>query len=68
MSAVLSLGEALSDLRPGGGLPTESPLARASFPETVSIDEPGDNVPNHLLPVLLKPADKRMLDCLSDWP
>ncbi len=68
VSAVLSLGEALSNLRPGGGLPTELPLARASFPETVSIDEPGDNVPNHLLPVLLKPADKRMLDCLSDWP
>ena len=65
---LLSLEEALANLRPGGGLPTESPLARASFPETVSTDEPGDNVPNHLLPALLKPADKRMLDCLADWP
>ena len=24
--------------------------------------------PVHLLPVLLKPAEKRMLDCLADWP
>ena len=66
--AVLSLEEALANLRPGGGLPAEPPLARASLPEGTGIDEPGKNVPNHLLPVLLKPADKRMLDCLSDWP
>ncbi len=68
VSAVLSLAEALASLRPGGGLPAETPLARASLPEAVGICEPGEDVPNHLLPVLLKPADKRMLDCLADWP
>ncbi len=66
--AVLSLEEALASLRPGGGLPAEPPLARASLPESTGIGELGENFPNHLLPVLLKPADKRMLDCLSDWP
>ena len=65
---LLSLEEALANLRPGGGLPVEQPLARAALPETVSIDETGENVPNHQLPVLLKPADKRLLDCLADWP
>ncbi len=68
VSAPLSLEEALGNLRPGGGLPAEPPLARASRPESAGAGEPGENVPNHLLPVLLKPADKRMLDCLADWP
>ena len=67
-SAPLSLAEALANLKPGGGLPTESPLVRASLPGDVDVAEPGENAPNHLLPVLLKPTDKRMLDCLSDWP
>ena len=65
---LLSLEEALGSLRPGGGLPVDPPLARAALPETVSIDESGENVPNHLLPARLKPADKRLLDCLADWP
>ena len=65
---LLSLEEALAGLRPGGSLPVEPSLARASSPKDLAIDEPGEAVPNHLLPVLLKPADKRMLDCLADWP
>ncbi|MDE2844453.1 MAG: replication-relaxation family protein [Chloroflexota bacterium] len=65
---LLSLEEALAGLRPGGSLPVEPSLARALLPEAVSIGEPGKDVPNHLLPVLLNPADKRLLDCLADWP
>ncbi len=68
VSTPLSLEEALANLRPGGGLPVEQSLARAVLPEAVGIDETGEDVPNHLLPVLLKPADKRLLDCLADWP
>ena len=68
VSTPLSLEEALANLRPGGGLPVEQSLARAALPEAVGIDETGENVSNHLLPVLLKPADKRLLDCLADWP
>ena len=66
--ALLPLEEALGSLRPGGGLPAEPPLARALLPEDFAIAEPGEDVPNHLLPALLKPAEKRMLDCLADWP
>ena len=68
VSAALSLGEALSNLRPGGGLPAEPPLERTARPAGIDTDIPVEDIPNHLLPVLLKPADKRMLDCLSDWP
>ena len=67
-SATLSLAEALANLKPGGGLPVEPLLERAALPENIAIAEPGESAPNHLLPVLLKPADKRMLDRLSDWP
>ena len=65
---LLSLEEALASLRPGGGLPSEPSLARPLLPKDIAIDEPGEDIPNHLLPVLLKPADKRLLDCLADWP
>ena len=65
---LLSLEEALASLRPGGGLPVEPHLARASLPKDIGTYESGESVPNHLLPVLLKPADKRLLDCLADWP
>ena len=68
VSTPLSLEEAMASLRPGGGLPAEPPLARTLLPEDVAIDEPGEDAANHLLPALLKPAEKRMLDCLSDWP
>ena len=68
ISSVLSLEEALDSLRPGGGLPTEPSLAKALLPDDIATDELGEDVPNHLLPVLLKPADKRLLDCLADWP
>ena len=32
------------------------------------MDEIDDDVADHLVPVVLKPAEKRMLDCLADWP
>ena len=68
VSTPLSLEDTLASLRPGGRLPTEPPLEGASRPEGLDTGIPAEDVPNHLLPVLLKPADKRMLDCLSDWP
>ena len=62
-------GNADLDLRyvlektPGGGeLPWEPPLSRATVP--------GDLAPeaDHALPAILKPAEKRVLDLLADWP
>ena len=57
-SAVLDLGYALGRLRPGGQLSEEEPLSQAAPPESTGV----------ALPTLLKPAGKRALDLLADWP
>ena len=66
--AVLSLEEALAHIRPGGRLPAEPPLTRLSPPQDLSISEEPDKIPDCLLPAVLKPAEKRVLDRLSEWP
>ena len=57
-NASLDLRYVLERLRPGGELPVEEPPARGAMP--------GDAV--DALTVLLKPAEKRALDLLADWP
>ena len=57
-NAALDLRYALQRLRPGGELPVEEPLAQATMPGD-EVDAPA---------ILLKPAEKRALDLLSDWP
>ena len=61
-NAALDLRRELRRMRPGGELPWERPLARATVP--------GDFAPDadHALPAILKPAEKRALDLLADWP
>ena len=66
--AVLSLDEAIAHMHPGGGLPTEPPLTRLALPQDPSIPEEAEETPGHLLPAVLKPAEKGVLDCLADWP
>ena len=66
--AVLSLEEALGNLRTGGRLPSEPPLAQLSLPEELAVPLQRENIPERLLPATLKPAQKRVLDRLSDWP
>ena len=66
--AVLSLEDALGNLRPGGRLPSEPPLTRRSPPGPIVVPEDPDRIPDHLLPVVLKPAAKRVTDRLADWP
>ena len=58
----LDLRNALGRLAPGGRLPEEDPPSKA--------DVPGDDAPDadRALPVLLKPAEKRALDLIFDWP
>ena len=52
----------------GGRLAVEPPLATATLPDTLPADRPLSHIPTHLLPSALHPADKRVLDLLSDWP
>ena len=64
----LSLREVLDYARPGGELPAGTPPRRESLPADLDLDSAGKVVPACLLPALLKPAEKRALDLLSDWP
>ena len=51
----------------GGTLP-EPPLVETRCPERIELPESGLWGPDHLLPALLKPGEKRVLDLLADWP
>ena len=72
----LNLRSALSYVRPGGGLPSEPPTSKASIPDDLGVpertkrtrDHPSVSLGQALLPVLLKPAEKRLLEYLSRWP
>ena len=66
--AVLSLDEAIAHMRPGGGLPAEPPLTRLTPPFDLAAPGESERVPDHLLPAVLKPAEKGVLDRLADWP
>ena len=56
------LRTAMGNLDPGGQLPDETPPSAAT--------PPGDDPPDadRALPVLLRPAEKRALDLIFDWP
>ena len=64
----IDLGAAMDRLPPGGVLPVERPLSRISFPRDLNKYGLEENVPDFLLPALLRPAEKRTLDLLSGWP
>ena len=68
VKAAITLREAVQELERGGRLPFERPLARVSIPPDIDESVRGNDVQGCLLPALLKPAGKRALDLLYDWP
>ncbi len=68
IATTLSLRTALERMTAEGALPPERPLARVSLPPGIDTAAPGRDLPDHLLPALLKPAEKRALDLVGDWP
>ncbi len=62
--APLGLHAALAAVRRGGGMPAERPEARPVLPDDLVSASSADQ----LLPALLKPAEKRALDFIADWP
>ena len=69
VAAALDLCYVLSSyLEPGGRLITEPEPLRATFPDDFVLGSTGMRTPDWLLPALLKPAEKRVLDLLFDWP
>ena len=57
-----------SYLEQGGQPMVESEPMLATLPEDIVSGRPGRPTPHWLLPALLKPAEKRVLDLLFDWP
>ena len=68
----VDLHTALAHTGPGGSPPAEAPPKRATLPAALDAITRGAgavaDTPDHLLPVLLTPAEKRTLDLLGDWP
>ena len=64
----LDLRSSLSYVRRVGALPSERRESRSSPPDALALPTAGRDVPGHLLPVVLRPSDKRMLERLSEWP
>ena len=68
VSASLDLRYVLDRLAPGGELPVEPEPQRADFPADVAIEGPEWDLSDPMLPFMLKSAEKRALDMISDWP
>ena len=67
--AAVSLRDALDRLRtPGASFPPSGALARAPCPATSASRKRTERPRPHAAAALLKPAEKRALDLLSDWP
>ena len=69
VSAAVDLRYVLDRTDPGGALPVEDEARLASVPD----DLPGrgaaaEDISDHMLPLFVRPAEKRALDLISDWP
>ena len=68
VNSAVGLRQVLDRLAPGGELPEEPESKRASVPADLAVAGPGWSVPDYLLPATLRPAEKRVIDLVSDWP
>ena len=68
VGASVDLRYVLDRTDPGGELPVEDEPQRVSAPDDILDKGAAWDMADHLLPVFLKPAEKRALDLVSDWP
>ncbi len=68
VNAAIALGAALDRMSAQDAPPAERPLARATLPPAIDTTTPGRDLPDCLLPALIKPAEKHALDVIGDWP
>ena len=64
----VSLRQILERLEPGAEIPVEAEPQRVSRPGDLAAAGPGWRVPDCLLPAVLRPAEKRAIDLIGDWP
>ena len=68
VNTAIGLRQALDRLEPGGDIPVEAEPQRAALPDDLAVAGPGWHVPDCLLPAVLRPAEKRAIDLIGDWP
>ena len=68
VNAALDLGHVLSYIEGRSGLPAVPPSSKVALPDDLELTESIRTTPDHLLPALLKPMQKRALDLIHDWP
>ena len=68
VGASIALRYALERTAPGGGLPLEPEPGRADPPDDLPDRGAASDMTDRMLPVMLRPAEKRVLDLISDWP
>ena len=64
----VALRYALDRTGPGGELPIEDEPHRVSIPADLPDRAAAPDISDSMLPLLLRPAEKRTLDIISDWP
>ena len=68
VSAAIDLRYELDRAIPGSELPREPEPERADLPTDLPDRGAASDISDHMLPVILKSAEKRALDLVSDWP
>ena len=68
VSAAIDLRYELDRAIPGSELPREPEPERADLPTDLPDRWAASDISDHMLPVILKSAEKRALDLVSDWP
>ena len=68
VNASVELRSVLDRIEKGSLFPEEDEPRIVSVPSDLSVEGPGWKVSDYLLPAFLKPAEKRALDLISDWP
>ena len=68
VSAGVDLRSLLASLDEGGEIPEEGASQRVSIPADFSVEGPGWDIPDYMLPSTIKAAEKRAVELVSDWP
>ncbi len=64
----LDLSYILSRVLTRGSIPAAQAVKRASMPDELDVSGPPEEIPAYLMSTILKTTEKRMLDCLFQWP
>ena len=68
VSAAVDLRYLLERTESGGEIPVEDESRLASVPDDIPERAAASDIADHMLPLFVRPAEKRALDLISDWP